>query len=60
MAYLNTASLVKQIDDLRIFMQSEDLDLLAINESRLDLQVPDSLVMIKGYNIIRRDRKRHV
>ena len=43
MASLNIVSLVKHIDELRIFMQIEDLDLLAINESRLDQLVPDSL-----------------
>ena len=37
MASLNIASLVSHIDELRIWIEDQNLDLLAINETRLDV-----------------------
>jgi exonuclease III len=36
-ASLNIASLSKHIDELRIVMSNNDIDVLAINESRMDI-----------------------
>ena len=35
-ANLNTNSLIKHIDEIRIFLAQHALDILAINESKLD------------------------
>lgn len=58
-ACLNIASLPKHIDELKLFMSDQVLDILAINESRLDESIPDSMVDIPGYQILRKDRNRN-
>ena len=37
-------------------MANKPLDVLAINESKLDLVDSDGLVNLEGYNIVQRDR----
>ena len=54
---LNITSLVKHIDELRILLADTPVDVLSINETRLDDSVKDSDVYIPGYEIIRRDRE---
>ena len=49
----------KYLDQLRLRMQSQTLDLLALSEIRLDNTSTDSAVSINdGYTLIRRDRCR--
>ena len=57
MANLNITSLLKHIDELRILLADSPVDVLSINETRLDDSVNDSDVYIPGYEIIRRDRE---
>ena len=57
LANLNITSLVKHIDELRILLADTPVDVLSINEARLDDSVKDSDVYIPGYEIIRRDRE---
>ena len=57
LASLNITSLVKHIDKLRVFLASNEIDVLAINETRLDATISDNEVHIHGYEIVRRDRK---
>ena len=59
MGSLNIASLTKHLDELKVLMANEPLDILAINESRLDISIPDFHININGYNLIRRDRNRN-
>lgn len=59
MASINIASLSRHIEELRALMSDKCLDLLAINETRLDSSIPDNLVHIDGYSILRRDRNRN-
>ena len=56
MACLNITSLSKHIDELRVLLQNNNLDLLAINETRLNETIADNEISISGYNIVRRDR----
>ena len=56
LASLNITSLVNHIDELRVFLARNRVDVLAINETRLDANIMDSEVYIPGYEIIRRDR----
>ena len=57
MANLNITSLLKHIDELRILLADSPVDVLSINETRLDDSVKDSDVYIPCYEIIRRDRE---
>jgi exonuclease III len=57
LASLNVTSLVKHIEELRILLANNMIDVLAINETRLDSTVSDDEVHIHGYEIVRRDRE---
>lgn len=59
MALLNINSLSKHIDELVVLMHSKPLDILAINESKLDHTVSNNSVALSGYNLERRDRDKH-
>ena len=56
MASLNITSLLKHIDELRVFLNDQNIDVLAINETRLNESIFDQEVKVQGYDIIRRDR----
>ena len=57
MACLNINSLVSHIDDLHILIsQFKDIDILAINETKLDSNIKDSEVHLPGYEVVRKDR----
>ena len=56
-ASLNINSLLSHIDELRVFMSSSKVDILHINESKLDSTVRDNEVYIPGFEIVRKDRK---
>ena len=58
-ASLNVNSLIKHIDDLRIFLADNPVDVLAINESKLDNSIKNCELFIPDYEIIRRDRNRY-
>ena len=53
---LNITSLPNHIDELRVLLVDEPIDVLSINETRLDGLLADSEVYIPGYEIVRRDR----
>ena len=58
MACLDKNSLVSHIDDLRLFMsQFKDIDILAINETKLDATIKDGEVHLPGYDVVRKDRE---
>ena len=50
---------MKHIDELRVFLANNEIDLLPINETRLDatIIIGDNEVYIHGYEIVRRDRR---
>ena len=56
MASLNITSLPNHIDELRVFLAASTIDILAINETRLDSSIHENEVHIPGYEIVRRDR----
>ena len=58
-AFLTITSLYKHIDELRICTNNGEVDILAINETRLEPDFPKELISINGYNWIGRDRNRH-
>ena len=59
MAMLNVASLTKYIDEIRLLLYDKKLDVLALNETRLDSSISDELLAIDGYDITRADRNRN-
>ena len=58
-AFLNIASLRKHIDEIRLNMQNQYLDVLVLNETRLDETICDSEMSIDKYTLVRNDRSRH-
>ena len=59
MASLNITSLTKHIDELRILLANYPLDVISINETRLEQSILNSEIYIPGYEIVRRDRNRN-
>ena len=57
-ASLNITSLPKHIDELRIAMKNNEIDVLAINESRMDNSIAPEMVTVHGYNWVSKDRNR--
>jgi len=53
---MTTLSLLKHFDELRILLNYNCGDLLAINETRLDGGISDQNVKVEGYDVIRCDR----
>ncbi len=53
---LNLPHLVKHIDELRVYLSNNVIDVLAINETTLDSTIGVNEVHITGYEIVRRDR----
>ena len=60
MASLNIVSLPKKFDEINLTMSDKLLDLLALNETRLDLTINSGMIHIDGYDLIRKDRSRRV
>ena len=58
-ASLNINSIIKHIDELQVLLENSPIDILAINESKIDDTVSDDEIHINGYNIIRNDRNRN-
>lgn len=59
MASLNITCLPRHIGELRSWLSfNQNVDILAINETRLDSSVPNESVKISNYEIIRNDRNR--
>ena len=56
---LNIVSLLANINELRLSMEDQNLDVLAINESPLCESITNSSMHIPGYDIVRRDRNRN-
>ena len=56
MASLNINQLTTHIDELRILLANNDIDIISINETKLNESIQDHEVHIPGYEIIRRDR----
>ena len=59
LGHLNIASLMNHIDKFRIFVREQKLDILSINEARLDNTIHNNGVEIKVYDLFREDRYRN-
>ena len=58
LACINVDSLCKHIEEICYILINSLLEVLAINESKLDDTISDTEVYIPGYIIIRKDRSR--
>ena len=58
-ASLSIVSLPAHIDELRLLMEDQNLDVLAINETRLSESFSNMCIHFPGYDIVRRDRNRN-
>ena len=56
--HLNIASLVKHVDELKIYLEKEPLDVLSINETRLDEAISTDTISIPGYDMVAKNRNR--
>ena len=54
-ASLNINSPLSHIDEFRVFMNESDIDIISINETKLDSTI--NKVYIPSYEMIRKDRK---
>ena len=55
---MNINSLTKHTDELRILVFDYSIDIISINETKLDDTIKSCEVHIPGYEFIRRDRNR--
>ena len=56
LASLNINKLTTHIDELRILLAYNEIDILSVSETKLDETTTDNEVKIPGYTIVRRDR----
>ena len=56
LASLNINKLATHIDELRIFLAHNEIDILSIDDTKLNETISDNKVNILGYDIVRRDR----
>ena len=52
---LNINGLLTRIDELKVFVSFSNVDILQINESKLDPTVHNDEVYIPGFEIVRND-----
>ena len=55
MAFLNIVTLPDKIDEIRHSVCNKNVELIAFNETRLDTSIPDGLIHIDGYEVVRKD-----
>lgn len=55
---LNINILLKHIDELRVCMTKQQLNILAINECKMDSDVPLDLISLKGYTWVYKNKNR--
>ena len=55
-AALNVNNLLAHIDEIRILLAQNPLDILAINETKLNIPNSNNEVHVPGYEIVPRDR----
>ena len=56
MAALNINSLLAHLDDLKFFVIDSKIDVLAINETKIDSSVNDNERYLPGFEVVRKDR----
>ena len=57
--HFNINGLRSKIDFLRIFLRQHKFDILCLNETKIDSNVPNAEISVPGYTIFRQDRTCH-
>ena len=58
MASLNVNSIIPKIDEIRSLVKNENIDILAINETKIDHKIDDRLISLEDFSLCRYDRSR--
>ena len=58
-AHLNIDSLSSKVDQLRHFMYSNEVHIMAVCETKLDEHISDDVISVNNYSIYRNDRNTH-
>ena len=58
--YMNARSIVNKIKELKVMIEEENVDIIAITETWLNDNVTDDEVSINGYTLFRKDRRYEV
>ena len=53
---LNINSLLAHFDDLKFFVLNSKIDVLAINETKIDSSVNHDEIHLPGFEVVRKDR----
>ena len=59
MVMLNVVSLPKHLDEIRILLADQSIDVLALNETRLNSSISNGQAHIRGYDVLCLDRDRN-
>ena len=59
MVSLNIASLPLHIDEFRTWLDNKNIDVIALNETRLDNTLSTNQLKINNYELVRKDRNRY-
>ena len=59
LASLNVNSLLPKIDEIRLLVKNKKIDILVVNETKIDDKVEDQLIAIDDYSLKRCDRNRN-
>ena len=59
LAHLNIASIPKHLDEVKVFMKDKPVDVLSVNETRLNDTINNDEIRIPGYVVFRKDRSRN-
>ena len=54
-ACVNVNSLLTHIDQLRVSLSIHKIDILTVNETKLDFSISSNEIHISGYDLVRRD-----
>ena len=57
--FLNVNRLTTHIDEIREFVMVKGIQILAINETKLSSDIPDSIIAINDFELERLDRNEH-
>ena len=55
-APLNINGLNAKIDELREIVSEKGIHIMSINETKISPSLPDNIISIDGYSIVRKDR----
>ena len=53
--HINAQSLIPKLDEIKLLIENEGLDILCISETSLQPNILDVLISIKNYNVFRND-----